>query len=106
MWELDVSLDEGKTWTTMKKGPSADSCKNYAREEIHRGRGCDAYYVLNTKAMYRLYAGNGAQLHMISFNNRCWRMKWENGNLRPREEQSSYNTKWLRVTYLEEEKNE
>lgn len=81
-WELDVSKDEGKTWETVKMGPSCDSCKSYAREYFHKrsdGSG------INTNFQYRIYTLGGQQLYCMSSNNQSWRMKWEWGNLKSRE---------------------
>ncbi len=81
MWELDVCLD-GRTWTTVKKGPSCDSCKNEARKWYRDEFG-------NNKPLisFRIYALDGQQLHVVSSNNRSWRLKWSWGNLLSRQQQ-------------------
>lgn len=81
-WELDVSLDQGKTWKTVKTGPSCDSCKNFARTKYHKKE-----WGINPNVWYRIYAGNGEQLYVVSHDNRSWRMQWNWGNLKPRDQQ-------------------
>lgn len=81
-WELDISLDQGKIWKTVKTGPSCDSCKTFAREKYHK-----TLYGINPNVWYRIYALNGEQLYVTSHDNRSWRMSWAWGNLKPRDQQ-------------------
>ena len=81
MWELDISRDDGKTYETVARKPSAEACKTYARS-LHRTPNG-----INPGIIYRLYARDGYMLQYLSYDNQSWRMIWGPGNLQPRESQ-------------------
>lgn len=86
MWELDISQDRGKTWTTVKRGGTCKSCKVYA----HRYYPVSHYISRSYHMGYRLYVTEvqgGEQLVFVSSNNTSSRIFWQKGNLKSRKAQ-------------------
>jgi hypothetical protein len=77
-WSLDISYT-GR-WSTVYKGPSCDACKNHARKIFRMQKH-------EPGIQYRIYAGNGQQLHQISGPNPTSKMKWSWGDLTPRQKE-------------------
>lgn len=86
MWELDISRDDGKTYETVAKKPTAEACKTYARS-MHRSPTGN----VNSDIIYRLYSKSGECLQYLSYDNRSWRMIWGPGNLQPRASQQGHH---------------
>lgn len=81
-FELDVSYDDGKSYSRAGGANSVDGCKAVAT----RLRKTDSGYRINL--LFRIYFGNGGALLYVGRDRGSWRLSWSPGNNRPRNDQA------------------
>ena len=81
-YEIDVSRDGGETYKTEDHAPSIDTAKSKA-SALRKG----PYGGFKLGLRFRIYTENGEQLVRESVPTDSWRMRWTDGNMKPRREQ-------------------
>jgi hypothetical protein len=80
-WSLDIRNEDG-TWTTVGEKPSCESCKTLSKKFFRNSR-------TPHKLAFRIYDGI-ERLYLVSYDNRSTRMRWLQGNLKPRSAQEGF----------------